>query len=222
MLGMLVWIVGVALALALLWLVGRWRIVRDLRYQEKVRNEVIAYQNALMTYANSRGQDRESYVQLLSDSTKMEGYLGYDNLIYNVRVRYTIYNGVPAIPLLINELPLLYGDYFNERHAPDAVGAVNNVLIRHAGRREDAVHSFHERAKNPLACIAEGWKAIVALPISLLSAFGLISERRSSTARQSFWFKLSSVILFVAAIAGTAIAYIADREKVDAALRGLL
>lgn len=214
-------IVIAVVALAVLWLIGRYQIVRDLRHNEKVREEVVEYHNTLVTYFDSEGRDHGALVKLMAGSSKMQRYLGYDNVIYNTRVNFTLYNNVFAVPILIEALQAVLSQWGKDRDAHNAVTAIQNVLIRHGGRRDDRVLALHERAKHPMLCIADGWKVVVGLPISFLRAFGLLSEGRAERTRGSFWFKLYSAILFIATIGATAIAYIADRKEVDAALSKL-
>jgi hypothetical protein len=213
---------GIAIVvLAVLWLIGRFQIVRDMRHNEQVRDEVVQYHNALVEYVDSEGRNHEAIVKLMAGSPKMQRYLGFDNVVYNTRVNFTIYNNVFAIPMLLEALQEALVQWGRDRDTRAAANAIQNVLIRHGGRRDDRVLSLHERAKRPLLCVADGWKTVVGLPISFLRAFGLLSEGRAERTKGSFWFKLYSAILFLATVGATAIAYIADRDEVDAMLRSL-
>jgi hypothetical protein len=208
-------------AVGLLWIIGRWQIVRALRENEKVLNLVIEYHNMFVRYLDSEGRGHEALVALMSGSPKLRQHLGFDNVVHNIRINSTIYTNVLAIPMLIEALQHAMSQWGRDRDTHAAASAVQNLLIRHGGRREDRIQLLHERANDPLLCMVDGWKAVVALPISFVRAFGLLSEGRAERTRSSFWFKLYSAILFLAAVGATAIAYIADRQEVDRFLQGL-
>jgi hypothetical protein len=108
----------------------------------------------------------------MANSAKLQQYLGLDNVVYNVRINFTIYNNVFAVPMLIEALQHAMGQWGRDRETQITANAIQNALIRHGGRRDDRVQSLHKRANSPLLCIADGWKALVALPISFLRAFG--------------------------------------------------
>jgi hypothetical protein len=205
-----------------LWLTGRRWIVREMLAHSAASEDIIKYHNHLVQYADSGGTDGTAMNEMMMSSTKIERLLGGDNWIVGARVVRNIYNGVPAVPFAIREIHETIQDHLWRREAYQAVELVRNVLIRHVGRRKDEAELLVARSNNPLRCIAIGWRLWAAVPLYLLNAIGLMRDSTVRRTRNSAAFSVYSFILFVAALAGPILSYLADKGAIDAQLRNWL
>jgi hypothetical protein len=217
----LVWIAVFALAVVALWVTGRAWTIQQISAQAAASEAVIKYHNDLVRYADSHGSDSEAMNALLLNSTKVERFLGADNWIVGSKVVKNYFNGVPAVPYAIRAIHESIADPLWQGEAYQAVELVRNILVRHVGRRNDEAEELTTASKNAFRCIALGWKLWAAIPLYLLSGFGLIKWGTVKRARNSLLFAIYSSILFVAAVAGPLFAYITDRAEINAALNGI-
>jgi hypothetical protein len=198
-----------------LWLVGSRWLAKEVENHRCAINEVIKYHNNLIKYAESGGQDSASMHEMTLASTKVEEILGADNWIVGARVVRNLYNGVPAVPFAIREIHECIGDHLWKKETYRAVELVRNLLVRHVGRRENDIDKLNVALKRPIRCIVTGWRILAAVPLYLLNEIGIINDRSLRTVQRSKLFSFYSLILFIAAVSGPILSYLADREKID-------
>lgn len=208
--------------LSALWLTGRRWIVREINSHTSASDDVIKYHNFLIQYADSGGTDSAAMNELMMSSTKIERLLGGDNWVAGARVVRSIYDGVPAVPFAIREIHETIQDFLWRKEAYQAVELVRNLLIRHVGRRKDEAELLIEQLDKPLRCMAIGWRLWSAIPLYFLNAIGLMRDSTVKKTRNSTAFSIYSFILFLAALAGPVLAYLADRGSIDAQLKNFL
>jgi hypothetical protein len=214
-------IIGVAV-LAGLAIAGRVSLVQEIAENERIGILIRDFHEDLVAYANSNGDNQSAFQRLTMKSTEVEGALGWDNIVNGVQIGMYMLNNARLLPLALQEMRREYNDGFGWRDGGQIADVVQTVLFRHAGRRVQRADNLVKRAGRFWSCVAKGWSAVAALPISILSGFGLLNARRASAARRSLVFRLWNLLLALAAISGPVFAYLADREKIDAAIRGLL
>ncbi|QJU56829.1 hypothetical protein HL653_02625 [Sphingomonas sp. AP4-R1] len=215
----------VALAFVLLALafIGRISFVRAIAENERRAQTVADFHSELVIYANSQGADQAAFRRLSMQSTALEAALGWDNIVSGVRIGMYMLNGARLFPLALQEMRREYGDGIGWRdRGGEIADAAQTVLFRHLGRRLERSEALNEKAGKLGTCIARGWSAVSSLPLSILAAFGLLKPSRAEAARASVIFKLWNLALALAAISGPVFAYLADREKIDAAVKSIL
>ena len=157
------------------------------------------------------------------NTSLVEAALGWDNYVVGVRVGLYVLNNAPILPIAVQEMRREYNDGsgFRDRGG-DIADAVQTVLFRHLGRRKEMEAALQVRAGSFGSCLATGWASLAGIPISILSAFGLLDARKARAARQSVLFRVWSLVTALATVAGPTFAYLADREKIDATIRAFL
>lgn len=216
-------LLATGLIIAILALIGRKSLSNAFAENDRQGALVNDFHRSLVVYAKSNGEDQSAYRELLMKSSAVERSLGWDNFVTGVRVGLYMMNGAQLLPLALHEMRREYGDGFGLRDTGGEIAdIIQTVLFRHLGRRIEQADEIKAEGENLGSCIAAGWATLAAIPIWVLSAFGILSAARADAARSSLPFKLWNLLLAVAAISGPLIAYLADREKIDAAMRALL
>jgi len=211
------------LVLLVLAVIGRVGLVRAMVDNERDALVVSDFHRDLVAYANSQGNDQGAFQRLTMRSTALEAALGWDNVVSGVRIGMYMLNNASLFPLAIQEMRREYSDGLSWRDRGGQIAdAAQTVLFRHLGRRQERGERLKDRVSRFGPCVAVGWSTVTALPLSILAAFGLLNQRRAQEARQSLLFRLWNFVLAVAAISGPVFAYLADRDKIDAAVRSLL
>jgi hypothetical protein len=214
----LFWLLIPVLFLLLLTTVGFVSIVLEARAHSRKLQAVDEYRNIFIAFANSDFNDTALIGQLQLKSTAVEEALGADNFISGATAFHMFLSGIPAVPFLIREIVLKSQEWLWEKDSRNAAVLVDNVLIRHIGRRQSRLEDIRREACNPFHLIYRGWKSVVSLPLYLLAAFGLIGQRSIQSAQNSIIFKLINFATFVATLAATLFAYLADKSAIDKAL----
>lgn len=214
---------AVIVIIAILTIAGRIILVASFAENERFGLLVRDFHQDLVSYANSKGEDQGAFQRLTMRSAAVEGALGWDNIVSGVSVGMYMLNNAPLLPLAVQEMRREYGDGLGWRdRGGEIADVVQTVLWRHLGRRSTRADHLTEQAGSLRSCLGAGWLAVASLPLSILSAFGLLTARRANAVRESLLFRLWNLLLACAAISGPVFAYLADREKIDVALRTLL
>lgn len=220
LLTLLAWIVISSILLGLLAMIGRISLVRELVENDQIIQVIRGFHENLVTYANSRGSNQNAFRELTMKSTVIEDALGWDNIVTGVRVGMYRLNNAPLIPIAIQEMRREYSDSFGFKdNGGEIADAIQTVLFRNVGRRSNIDARLRKKTQRIGSCVIRGWSIITALPISALHAFGLLNTKTVVRARHSFIFRLWNLLLALAAISSPVIAYLADRQKIDAAIR---
>lgn len=211
----------VLLTLAALAFIGRVVLVRALVENEEKALLVRDFHQDLVTYANSSGQNGDAFQRLAMSSAAVESALGWDNIVHGVQVGMYLLNNAPLLPLAIQEMRREYGDGLWDRRGNEIADNVQTILFRHLGRRSQRFDHIQKQESSFGSCLAVGWSTVTALPITVLTAFGLLKRSKADRARNSLLFRLWNFLLALAAISGPLFAYLADRDKIDAAVRAI-
>lgn len=214
---------AIIIILAVLAFIGRRTLNRYSSENERQFAVVADFHQDLVTYANSQGSDQAAFRALSMHTAAAEKALGGDNYVMGVMVGRYMLNKAPLFPLALQEMRREYGDGFSYRdRGGDIADAAQTVLFRHLGRRQAHAEELDAKISSFGSCLSVGWTNVTALPLYVLSAFGLLSRRRVKAARASLIFRLWNFLVALAAIGGPLLAYLADSEKIDAAVRALL
>lgn len=215
----------IAISLPVLWVSGRIDLVKAHRDNNEAHQLVSRFHESLATYANSEGQNSTAFGDLLRHTSEVEQRLGYDNVVNGVQMGHYLLNGAPILPLAIHEMRRNFGDFVFRQDGGRIAAALENVLLRHLGKREAYGRDLAKQADSVAACILQGWSLIAALPISVLRAFDLVSARRSERIRSSLLFRLwrfvLALVIAVATLAGPTLAYLADKDAIEAEIERL-
>ncbi len=209
--------------LAMLAFIGRRTLDSYYRENERLFILVRDFHQDLVTYTNSRGGDQGAFRTLSMSTAAAEKALGRDNYVTGVRVGLYMLNNAPLFPIALQEMRREYGDSLGYRdRGGDIADAAQTVLFRHLGRRQTYADELTEQISNFGSCLSVGWTNVTALPLYILSAFGLLNAHRVKTARASLLFRLWNFLVALAALGGPLLAYLADSDKIDAAVKAML
>lgn len=213
----------IALMLASLAWFGRKIIFKEIKENEEIIQDILDFHGNLVRYANSNGTDNSAFLSLVSKSSNIEAGLGSDNFVNGIHIGSYLLTNYYLLPFSLHEMRRNYNSEFRwDNSGAKIADSIQTVLFRHAGRRENHGKLLRNLSKRFWACVAYGWTSFAALPISVLQAFGIISESKAGQARQSWLFKLWKLSLAIGTLVSPVIAYLADSEKVDSALRAML
>jgi hypothetical protein len=208
------WVVACAVIITA---IGFFRIRR--RASERLTRLSLAndFRHRFILFANSRGQDTAAYQWMLSKSTRLQNEMGHAGLYaqfrepFNGGIHYDyaiILNMVPKVRELLadNRSNLLGGNSMYADMINSYVHAVDDALLRYIGQLQDADDQKAESYLNPIHCFRVGMEQIMALPLHLLSAFGLLGARTLSAITGAAIFKfaarLAALVAFVGSIMG--------------------
>ena len=201
---------------------GQARISRAITENAQLNQVAQEFHQDLVAYANSKGGNQEAFQRMTMKSVMVENALGWDNLVSGVQIGMYMMNNARLLPLAIQEMRREYGDGPDWRDKGGQIAdVVQTVLFRHMGRRAERDRTLKTQSGRFWSCVATGWSVLTALPISVLEAFGLLNSSRASAAKQSSLFKLWNLLLATAAFLGPVFAYLADRDKIEAAISTL-
>lgn len=207
--------------LAVLSLIGRAALGREMVQNDSDFGAVRDFHQQLVRYANSNGQDQSAFQYLAMNSPSVEAVIGWDNIVSGVRVGMYTLSGAPILPFAVHEMRREFGDGLWGQRGGEIADSVQTVLFRHMGRREQSAVVLAKKAGSFGGCVSVGWTAISALPLTVLSVFGLLNRNKANRARESLIFRLWNLLLALVAIGGFVFAYLADREKIDQGLSAI-
>ena len=202
-----------------LWFAGRADFVRSIIANEEAWNEVNDFHEELINFANSDGRNDRAYASMLDRSYAVEVALGIDNIVHGVRIGTYHLQGAPLLPLAIQELRGRFGYDGYAGQGSEIASAIQNTLIRHKGWRKRLDADLRSEADSVLRCIAKGWTALVAIPISILVAFGILSQQSRRRLTESLVFRILSLLL---AFASLILTYLANRQAIHATVLQLV
>ena len=129
------------------------------------------------------------------------------------------------VPIVLNILPML------DQHAQDATlsrlvapqlsAVVRDTLTRHVGRLLERRSAAANNAGNPLHWFVAGVRFCLALPFSLLVAFGLLTPTRREHALSSRGFQIVNGLVALGGGIAVVVGLLADLEDAVQLLRSL-
>lgn len=197
-------ILAVIISLAL---VGLRKLIVDQRNIKQRQEFAMEFLNQMREYVDSRGKNYEAYTWLIHRSNRMQlqmgsaGICAYRPPFQNYQIR--------NYPIIINMLPELRRE-FESRLVSDSplvghyVNALQEAIVRYIGTLDDLEEQHSKEIRNPAIWLRGGIRTAIALPITILSWFGLISEGTLRAITRNLLFRalaaIVGVIGFVSAI----------------------
>lgn len=222
-------VMWVCLVVVLLFGVGFASLVRKrVRVTENMEfaNEFMA---KLRQFVESSGSQSDAYGWLIHRSNKMQEQLGSDGVFAKYRPPFANFQ-FQNFPIVLNLLPELQRSLTDQLPSGDLANqyamALQEALVRHLGTLHDREVDLAKSIRNPLTWLREGVRAIVALPLNVLSWLGVLSEVTVGRITASKYFSalsgLAALIGFVSAVVGLVTGWRQFQNVVVSWLKGLL
>jgi len=191
--------------LVFIFLLGVSSIIRDYFTIHKKYIFTTEYFETLKAYIQSNGQDVEKYSWLTRKSSKIQTLMGSFGLVdYKPAAQNYIYKNYQLIVNGLGELRSYYNDnYVFSRLANEMSQTLQEALIRYIGVLEEHRDFYISQLKNPIIWFREGVRVIIALPINLLSWFGIINPLAVATITTNIIFRFFSGIIAFLTFLGT-------------------
>jgi len=168
-------ILGVAVILAVVGLLRIGKGHKRLAERIDFANEFLG---KLAEYCESRGKDYSAYTWLIDRSNRMQLQMGSEGIYAWYTPAFQNYQ-IRNYPIILNELPALrkeFEDEWGTDLARDHVNTLSETMVRHIGILKDTQKEDEVLLRNPLLWLREGVRAVVALPLSVMAWFGVMSE----------------------------------------------
>lgn len=185
-------------------------VVKRIEFTSDYREKLVKFVNKIIT---EQTFDQSIYHELTSDVKAMQYELGEDGVFAYMTDQL---KGVAVrdYQLLINFLPetremvnIRNNSILSERYNK-SIQDCDDMFIRHLGTLESHRQSVRKGLFNPFSSFAEGTKAIILLPLILLSWFGFISTEKTDQAKKNAIVKLLNVLVTILSFAATIITII--------------
>ncbi|WP_372999779.1 hypothetical protein [Lutispora sp.] len=151
---------------------------------------------------NNHRFDNEKYAWLIERVHAMQQELGATGVIYHYTDPLKGFT-VREYQLLINFLPEVRG-YIREMNNSIMMERFDtsaricaDMFIRHKGDLSDLINKETKLLINPFSCLAEAVRYIIALPLSVLYWFGIISEGMFYRVKYSRLLKFINSIIII-------------------------
>lgn len=177
------------------------RLLSKIKFTNDYRNKFIQFSNQYFeTYDRfNRSGDvhGELYVWLTMNVNKIQNMVGtFGVMSYKPAFQnYMIHN----YNIIINTIPKF-------REGPIEsfdVSSVDDCLLRYLGHLEELLKDTQKNLRNPIIWFREGFKEIISIPIFLLNWFGIISNKRLSTIKESVFYKIiTGLVALVTLVSG--------------------
>lgn len=162
-------------------------------------SERLGFANEYLRKFNSFGDsvfikhdlDHDSYVWLTKNVIEMQSSLGPLGIVA-YRPAYENYV-INSYQLLLNTLPKTVSG----SASVDDMRMCIDALLRYIGVAEKRVATARKNSLNPLKWFAEGIKAVVLTPITILKWFGIVDSGYEDRASQSMAVRILSLIVGV-------------------------
>lgn len=164
------------------------KIAKKIDFALEYRNKFIEFSNKyLATYDRSSRTgdfDGQLYIWLTMNVSQIQNYVGsFGVMSYKPAFQNYIVNNYQII---INTIPK-----FREGQIESFdIGAVDDCLLRYIGYLEEYSKDTLKNLKNPIVWFREGCREILSIPISILSWFGIISNRTVNSIKNNLIYKV--------------------------------
>jgi hypothetical protein len=156
----------------------------------------IQYAITLTNFYNSRGVNRQEYIQLMKNANIIQSYLGNEGY---ARVQMTFEHDAPVYhySIIRDGIPQLY-DYFTKglnSQANQIANHISGTLYSKIGSYENELSVCKDTLRNPFKLFLTGIQQTVLIPIYILSWIGLFGNETIKKISELFFLKLLSGIL---------------------------
>lgn len=177
------------------------RVVKKIDFAGEYRNKfiefAIKYFKKHGSYNRSRKNDSELYLWLTMNVSKIQSSLGTFGLMDYIAPFQTY--RVSNYQIVINTIPK-----FRDGTVKDFdVNSVDDSLLRYIGYLEDCRQDTQKNLRNPIVWFREGFREVLSIPIFILNWFGIISNRKVNSIKDSLIYKvISGLIALVTLLSG--------------------
>mgnify|MGYP001187415582 CR=1 FL=1 len=186
------------------------------------------FRDRFIGYCNSKGQDHDAFDWLIRRSHRMQGDMG-ELGIYGAYTppfgRYRITN----YPIILNMLPELrtyierdFRNSFHDQTIDSFMRAIDEALLRYLGALEGQLPRSRRRLFNPIIWFRDGVGQVLALPLLLLSWFGLLGAATVNRIEATSLFKMLAAFGGIIGVSGSAMTIFLGWSDTVKKLSGLL
>ena len=203
-------LIGVGVLGFIIKFVEVYDLDKRLSFTKEYRNTFIALCNDI--FSNNHF-DQSIYYELTAAVKEMQAELGDDGIYAYVQDNL---KGVATrnYQALVNFLPELRTAISEKQNSimamrlSQSIADCDDMFVRHIGTLTSQMDTTRKEAKNPFSCFAEGVRTIIALPISLLKWFGIISSTTSMKLKSNWIVKVISIFVTLVGFVGSVITII--------------
>lgn len=184
------------------FLLGLYKIFKVKISLSKKHTFTKKFLDNLNIYAQSQGNDSETYMWLIHRSKKMQRQLGIEGIFATYRPPHSNYQYSNYL-IILQILPDLQSAFEDRVFSTDSsarhyYSILRDTLVRHLGSIHDSDELNSSMLKNPLIWLREGMQTLTVFPFTLLNWLGALSDATVArwTANRFFHF-ISSLISFV-------------------------
>lgn len=219
---------GAVAALIAVMIVGILRIFSRYVAARKHARAARAFRDRFHTFSNSSGEDTEAYERLSFLAERMANTMG----------RYALVDAKPpfsghstkSFENVLQFIPELRMHFNNLRQGGYGLGndgsgwiyhSVDDALIRFLGSRDETAKLAARKLVNPVAWFREGVERILALPLYVLSGFGMMEPTAAATTEQNGGFRALAGLVSIVAVVSIASTLIFGEQKTATAYRSI-
>ncbi len=204
--------------------IGIWRIVARLigaRQQARLTRDFRARFHA---FANSSGEDTQAYERLAFLAERMANAMGSHALV-DATPPFTGRSAKKYVTVL-QFIPELRMHFADERGGGFGVGndgaswiyhTIDDALIRFLGALDATAKSSAKKLINPVAWLSEGMERLIALPVYLFGAFGLVEAGRAAEIEQRTAFRaIAGLAALILVVTVASIFLVGEQQTADA------
>lgn len=218
----------VLIVLAVVMIVGIFRISSRFLTARKQARSARAFRERFHTFSHSNGEDTEAYERLSFLAERMANTMGRYALVdakppfsgHSTKSFETVLQFIPELRMHFNNLR--QGGYgLGNDGAGWIYHSVDDALIRFLGSRDETAKLAARKLANPVAWFREGVERILALPLYVLSWFGMMEPAAATATEQNGGFRAIAGLTAIVAVIFIASTLIFGEQKTNAAYRGI-
>lgn len=195
----------------LLGLIGLGFCISLARLQriDRRRETVLAWRQNFIDWANGGFGNRQSYMNLMSSSPRVQEALGRWGIMGTFCPPFgqVIYHNWPVV---LNGLPTIRqyadDDVLSRNQTGQYVQLVDDALLKGIGALDDELQHARWALLNPVALLREGIVRIITVPVYILAEFGLLSKRAYDWTIASVFVRAIAFLIgatgFISAVVG--------------------
>jgi len=219
---------GVLAVLGAVMIVGILRIFSRLLTARKHARAARGFRDRFHTFANSSGEDTEAYERLSFLAERMANTMGRYALVdakppfsgHSTKTFETVLQFIPELRMHFNNLR--QGGYGLSNDGSGWIyHSVDDALIRFLGSRDETAKLAARKLANPIAWYREGVERILALPLYVLSWFGMMEPAAAAATEQNGGFRAMAGLASIVAVIFIASTLVFGEQKTNAAYRGI-
>lgn len=208
--------------------VGIWRIVARLigaRAQARMTRD---FRDRFHAFVNTSGEDTQAYERLAFLAERMGNAMGTHALV-NATPPFSGRSAKKFVTVL-QFIPELRMHFADERAGGFGVGndgaswiyhTIDDALIRFLGALDATAKSSAKKLVNPVAWLSEGAERLIALPIYVAGAFGLIEAGRAAEIEQRTAFRAVAGLVALILVATVASIFLVGEQQTADAYRAI-